>query len=47
MELAHLIDIPLGFYFVVNKLIKDKIENIFSLITEDPGFIKYSLNKLN
>ena len=34
------------FYLAVNKLITDKILNIFYLKAEHPGFIKYSLNKL-
>ena len=35
------------FYLAVNKLITDKTQNNFSLITEHSGFIKYSLNKLD
>ena len=33
-------------YLAVNNLITDKIENIFYLIAEHSGWIKYSLNKL-
>ena len=38
-----------GFFFclAVNKLITDKMQNIFSLITELSGNIKYSINKLD
>ena len=35
------------YYLAVNKLITDKMQNIFSLITECSAFIEYSLNKLN
>lgn len=33
-----------GFYLAVNKLIPDKTQNIFYLIADHYGFIKYSLN---
>ena len=35
------------FNLAVNKLITDKMQNIFSLINERSGFIKYSLSKLD
>ena len=35
------------FYLAVNKLITDKMQNIFSLIAGHSGFIKYTLKKLN
>ena len=34
-------------YLAVNKLIEDKTQNIFSLIAEHFGFLKYTLNKLD
>ena len=42
MELALLENVNLGFYLAVNKLITDKMQNIFSLIGEYSGFIKYA-----
>ena len=47
MELAHLKVLTLVFYSAVNKLIIDKRQNIYSLIAEHSGFIKYTLNKLD
>ena len=48
MELAHLEDIHLDFfYLVINKLMRGKMQNIFSLIAEYFDFIKYSLSKLD
>ena len=45
MELPYLeyVHFVLFFYLAVNKLITDKMQNIFCLITEHSGFIKYSL----
>ena len=45
MELENLYGIKLGFYFAVNKLQIDKRQNIFDLIAEHFGFIKYSFYK--
>ena len=45
MELADLVDVHLGvdfFYLAVNKLIADKIQNIFSSGGEHSEFIKFS-----
>ena len=36
-----------GGYLAVNKLITDKMQNIFLLIAECSGFIKYTLNKIH
>ena len=48
MELAHLEDVHLGFLLLaVNKLITDKMQNIFYLIAENSGFIRYTLHKLD
>ena len=35
------------FYLAVNKLITEKMQNIFSLIAEHSGFIRYTLNKID
>ena len=50
MELTHLEDVNLGgcfFYLSVNKLIRNKMQNIFYFRTEHPDFIKYTFNKLD
>ena len=47
MELIHLKNVHLGLYLAVNKLITEKMQNIFSLIAKYSDFIKYTLNKLN
>ena len=49
MDLAHLKGCSLSFFFylAVNKLIADKIQNIFHLIVEHSGFIEFKLNKLD
>ena len=39
--------LTLIFYLAVNKLITDKMQNIFYLIAEHSGFIKNTLNKLD
>ena len=41
MELAHLANILLA----VNKLIINEMQNIFYLIVEYSGFMKYTINK--
>ena len=46
MKLPHL-DVHLVLYLAVNKLITNKMQNIFHLIAEYSGFMKYTLNKLN
>ena len=38
---------PPFFNLAVNELITDKIQNIFPLIAEHTGFVKYSLNKID
>ena len=44
MELAHFEAVHFDFFFlVINKLITDKMQNIFLLIVEHSGFMKYSL----
>ena len=35
------------FYSAVNKLITNKMQNIFSLTAQDSGLMKYSLDKLD
>lgn len=35
------------FYLAINKLVTDKMQNVFNLIVEHSGFIKYTLNKLD
>ena len=45
MELAQMEDVHSFFYLAVNRLITDKMQNSFYLITEHSGSIRYSLNK--
>ena len=50
MELAHfavvyLVCFLFNFYLAIDKLITDKMQNIFYLTAEHSGFIKDTLNK--
>ena len=48
IDLEHLNDFhSVFFYLVIDKLIIDKTQNIFSFIVKHSGFIKYLLNKLD
>ena len=47
MELAYFEYVHLGFYLTVNKLISEKMENIFYLVGKNSVFIKYILKEID
>ena len=48
MELTYLVNVHVVYlYLAIDKLVTDETQNLFSLISENSDFIRYSLNKLD